>query len=208
MAIYELHDIPGGYRLVFEVSTSGKGTTFSDEVVGVLPFDAVVDTVVVVFDSNLTGDPANYFTLTLKERGANSQLGSNLTLAEKAFDGGVFHAWQEVQLTLNSTNTENPLRADTVLTMEKSESGTGLAMPDLVGYVDVHGGGSPPTTSTSTSTTSSSTSTTSSSTSTSTTTTTSTSTSSSTTSSSTSTTTTTSTSTSSSTTSSSTTTTL
>lgn len=130
MAQVEIHDIPDAQRFFFHVPVVAQGDNAELPVL-IVPFKAVVVACGVIFETLVTGDDTDNFTLTLVEKGAAA------TLASLAFVTGTNGtALAVTALTIQAAAT-TVIAADVVLTLKKTIANAGLAMPELEGYVDL-----------------------------------------------------------------------
>jgi hypothetical protein len=118
---------------VFEIAVLGQATAgTADEWSGVkIPYDATVVAAKWIPAAAVTADPTNYCNVNLRNRGA---AGAGTTLpATKSYATGSSTAFAADDMTLS---TDVDLTAGDVLTVSKTNTGTGLALPD--GVVQVH----------------------------------------------------------------------
>jgi hypothetical protein len=121
---------------VFVVPVAGQSTagTADEFTAFVAPFACKVVAVKWVPTAGITANGSNYFTLTLRNRGA---AGSGTALpAQRAYSSGNATAFVAESATLSATAADLNVAAGDVLTVEKLVTGTGLAMPD--GTIQVH----------------------------------------------------------------------
>lgn len=131
-----LADLPGTHRLHIDVAGQATAGTV-DEFAGiVVPFNCKVVGAYYTPKSVVTGAATNYFTGTVRNRGAAGA--GTAQPASLAFSNGVnAPAFQATALTLSATAADLNLSAGDVLTVEKLVTGTGLAMPAGRVTVDV-----------------------------------------------------------------------
>jgi hypothetical protein len=101
----------------------------------VLPFNATVTGVKWVPAANITANGTNFFTLILRNRGAAGSGTAQAATRAYSATNGVAHTAEN--MTLSGTAADLQLAAGDVLTVQKTEGGTGLAMPAGVVQVSV-----------------------------------------------------------------------
>ena len=78
----------------------------------------------IIPEAQITGDATNYMTLTFKNKGTS---GSGTTsLGSKAFTSGIYAAFDYIQVSTGKLLSEGE-----VVSLAKSEAGTGMDMPRL-----------------------------------------------------------------------------
>jgi len=118
---------------VFTIPVLGQATAGTiDEWSGVkIPYDATVVAAKWIPAAAVVADPTNYCNVNLRNRGA---AGAGTTLpATKSYSTGSSTAFAADDMTLSA---DVDLTAGDVLTVSKTNTGTGLALPD--GVVQVH----------------------------------------------------------------------
>jgi hypothetical protein len=131
-----LADLSGTQR--FKLDVPGQATAGTvDEFAGiVMPFNAKVVAVSYTPKSTLTGAATNNCTVTVRNRGAAGA--GTVQPAQLNFANTVnAAAFVATALPLSATATDLLLNAGDVLTVEKLNVGTGLAMPAGTITVDV-----------------------------------------------------------------------
>lgn len=130
-------DIQGDH-VVMRIPVAGQSTagTAAEFVLGRAPYALEVTGVRFVPAAAITGANTNYFTLTVRNRGA---AGSGTTVvASKDYTSGVNEtAWVGGAVTLSGTAASLLVTEGDTLTSEKLVTGTGLGMP--AGVVEVIG---------------------------------------------------------------------
>jgi hypothetical protein len=129
-------DLVGPQR--FKIDVPGQATAGTpDEFAGiVMPFNAKVLAVSYTPKSVLTGAATNNTTVTVRNRGAAGA--GTVQPAQLNFAAGTnAPAFVATALPLSATATDLNLNAGDVLTVEKLNVGTGLAMPGGTITVDV-----------------------------------------------------------------------
>lgn len=121
----QLHDIPGDHREQTRTIAVAGGAT-ANVTVAEVPFRAVVTEAYFIPDSAITGHTTNNMTLQLTNRGS---AGAGTTaVASLAFTSGVNGtAFDAKALTVDTALDE--VAAGDVLSLDKAEAGTGLALP-------------------------------------------------------------------------------
>lgn len=129
-------DLPGRHRLKLDVGGQATAGTV-DEFAGiVVPFNCKVVGVTYTPKSVVTGAATNNFTATVRNRGAAGAGAAQP--AQLNFANGVnAPAFVATALTLSGTAADLLLTAGDVLTVEKLNVGTGMAMPAGTITVDV-----------------------------------------------------------------------
>lgn len=122
--------------LVFPISVAGQGTAGTpDEFIAmVAPFDLKITGVKWIPAAAITANATNYFTLTLRNRGA-AAAGTALP-AQRSYAATNSTALVSEAMTLSATAADLNVAAGDVLTVEKLVTASGLAMPD--GTVQIH----------------------------------------------------------------------
>lgn len=121
---------------VFAVAVAGNGTAGTADEFSALvaPFSMRITAVKWIPAAAITANGTNYFTLTLRNRGA-AGAGSALP-AQRAYSSGNAAAFVGESMTLSGTAADLRVAAGDVLTVEKLVAASGLAMPD--GVVQIH----------------------------------------------------------------------
>lgn len=122
--------------LVFPIPVAGQATaaTVDEFAAMVAPFNLKITAVKWVPATAITANGTNYFTLTLRNRGA---AGAGAALpASRSYAATNSVAAVAEAMTLSATAADLNVAAGDVLTVEKLVTGTGLAMPD--GVVQIH----------------------------------------------------------------------
>ncbi len=132
MAQVAIHDVPGIQRFFFHLPAVALGQDAELPVL-IMPFKAVVVACGVVFETIVTGDNTDYFTLSLRERSGLA------TLASLAFTTGTNGTALAVTSLTVATAAATAILADVVLTLRKVEANSGLAQNELQGYIDLKG---------------------------------------------------------------------
>ena len=121
----KVQDLQGDHLLQADAAGNATPGTPDEFVVGIVPFRATVTAVRFVAKTAITGAATNFFTASLRNRGAAGA--GALTVASRAYSAGNnATAFAGDTLTLTADVT---VASGDVLTLEKLVSGTGLAMP-------------------------------------------------------------------------------
>jgi len=121
----KIKDIQGGHQLPADIAAVAGGSD-GEQVVAVAPFRCVVTAVSYVPAAAITGHASNNFDLQLRNRGSDGT--GTADVANLEFLAGVNGtAFEASALTVDTANDE--LAEGDVLSLEKVEGGTGLAMP-------------------------------------------------------------------------------
>lgn len=124
---------------IFPIPVAGQATAATaDEFSGmVAPFDMTITAVKWIPAAAVTANGTNFFTLTVRNRGA---AGSGTALpAQRSYAATNSVAFVAENATLSSTAADLDVAAGEVLTIEKLVTASGLAMPD--GVVQIHARG-------------------------------------------------------------------
>jgi hypothetical protein len=122
--------------LFFPIAVAGQATAGTgDEFTAlVAPFNLKITGVKWVPTAAITANGTNYFTLTLRNRGA---AGSGTAVpASRSYAATNSSAFVAEDMTLSATAADLNIAAGDVLTVEKLVTASGLAMPD--GTVQIH----------------------------------------------------------------------
>jgi hypothetical protein len=122
--------------LVFPIAVAGQATaaTVDEFTAFVAPFNLTITAVKWVPAAAIVANVTNFFTLTLRNRGA---AGAGAALpAQRSYAAVNSSANVSENVTLSGTAADLLVAAGDVLTVEKLVTGTGLAMPD--GTVQIH----------------------------------------------------------------------
>lgn len=112
--------IPSGHTQVFPVTAVGAGDATEEQVIGIIPFNAVLRWVSIIPSAGVTGDDTNRKNLNVKVGGTEV---ANLDLATGT------------DLTVDAENQINTTELSTTLTkgvpikLEIEQVGTGVAIP-------------------------------------------------------------------------------
>lgn len=122
--------------LVYGFAVPGQATAgTADEWAGfVCPHNAEITAVKWIPAAAVTANGTNYAVLSLRNRGTDGT-GDNL-VASRSYIATNSVAFKADTATLSATAEDRLVAAGEVLTFEKVNTGTGLAIPD--GYVQVH----------------------------------------------------------------------
>lgn len=122
-----LKDIAGDHTAVVQVAGQATAGTADEFVAFVAPFNLKITGVKWVPAAAVTANATNYFTLTLRNRttGAGTALPASRSYAATNSVAFVAEA-----MTLSATAADLNVASGDVLTVEKLNTGTGLAMPD------------------------------------------------------------------------------
>jgi len=122
-----------GRARTIEIGIAGVAAGSSAELpIWNAPFRCKIIRVGIVPAAAITGANTNYMTLSVVNKGADGT--GTAAIASKDYTLGVDAA----QFAYNSLGpvSNNLLRKDDTLTFKKAETGTGMAMPDLVVVVE------------------------------------------------------------------------
>lgn len=130
----KVEDLSGDH--VFAVAVPGQATagTVDEFAALVAPFDMKITAVKWLPAAAITANGGNYFTLTLRNRGAAAAGAALPAQRSYAATNSVAHVAEA--MALSGTAADLLVAAGDVLTVEKLVTGTGLAMPD--GVVQIH----------------------------------------------------------------------
>lgn len=129
-----LNQIRGDIVMTFAVPGQATAAT-ADEWSGfVCPYDAEVVAVKWIPAAAVTANGANYAVLSLRNRGTDGT--GNTLIASRSYAATNSVAFDSEDVTLTATEADRDVDANDVLTFEKVNTGTGVAIPD--GVVQVH----------------------------------------------------------------------
>lgn len=122
--------------LTFLIPVAGQSTAGNaDEWSGfIAPFDVEVTDVTWIPNAAITADATNYFSLVVKNRGAGA---GSTAIATRAYSATNGVAFAPEPVTLSSTDEDRHVDAGDLVTVAKTNAGTGLAMPDGLVQVTV-----------------------------------------------------------------------
>jgi hypothetical protein len=120
--------LPDVYVATIAAGSVGEAPGF------VVPWNALVTAVRWVPSAAITANGTNYFTLILRNRGGAGAGATQPATRSYAATNSV--AFVSELMTLSSTATDLQLAAGDVLSVQKTEAGTGLTMP--IGTVQVY----------------------------------------------------------------------
>lgn len=129
----QLSEISGDH--VFLIPVAGQGTAgTADEFAGFnAPWNCTVTAVKWTPTAAITANGSNYFTLRVRNRTTGA---GDTEIATRAYSATNSSAFTTEDATLSSTAANLNIAEGDHITVEKVNTGTGLAMPD--GVVQVH----------------------------------------------------------------------
>jgi hypothetical protein len=130
-------DIQGDH-VVIRTSVAGQSTagTAAEFILGRAPYAFEVTEVRFTPAAGITGANTNYFSLTVRNRGAAGS-GTTVAASKDYVSGTNETAWVGGSVTLSATAANRLVTEGDTLTSEKLITGTGLGMP--AGVVEVIG---------------------------------------------------------------------
>lgn len=129
-------DLPGIFRMPFEVPPRSTSLSDGSQVIFVAPCNVKVKRVVIVADEGITGADTNNFAWKLYNRGANGQ-GTTL-LATHTFASGVNLA-ALTPFELYKPSTPLKMAPGEFLDLYWDKNGTGIAQPRCFGWIEFEG---------------------------------------------------------------------
>lgn len=124
----KLKDIQGEHTIRTWIEGQATAGTADEFTVGIVPFRATVTEVTFTPDAAITGNDTNNFSAQLRNRGAAAA--GTTDIATLAFASGVDGvAFVPETITLSAAAADLNVAEGDVLTLEKVNAGTGLAMP-------------------------------------------------------------------------------
>lgn len=124
-----LRELSGdGLPIMARVPGMATAGTAEEWPIGVAPFRGKVVRVDWIPSAAVTADASNYFTLNVRNRGSDGLGATNVAARSYVATNSVAFAREAV--TLNATPANRVVAAGDALTVEKVNTGTGLAMPD------------------------------------------------------------------------------
>lgn len=130
----QLKDVRGDHTFLIPVAGQGTAAT-DDEWAGfIAPFNCKVTAVKWVPNAAVTADATNYFSVVVKNRKAGAGTTAIGTRAYSATNGVAF---TPETVTLSATAADANVDAGDLVSVAKTHSGTGLAMPDGLVQVTV-----------------------------------------------------------------------
>lgn len=121
----EIRELRGDLTAAAQVPPTAAGTAVEVPIIR-LPYGALITGVVWVPGAAITANGSNYFTLTIRNRGAGA---GTVVVATRAYSAGNGAATTPEVLTLSSTATDLQAAAGDLLTAHVTHTGTGLAVP-------------------------------------------------------------------------------
>ncbi|GAA4100903.1 hypothetical protein [Nonomuraea soli] len=122
-----LQELSGDHIFAIPVAGQATASTPDEFTAFVAPFKMKITRVRWVPKAAITANVTNYFTLTLRNRGA-AGAGAGLP-AQRSYAAGNSSAFVGEDMTLSGTAADLLLAAGDVLTVEKLVAASGLAMP-------------------------------------------------------------------------------
>lgn len=123
-----LRELSGdGFPIMATIVGQATAGTADEFPVGVAPFKGKVVRVDWIPAAAITADATNFFTLNLRNRTTGA---GNVNVAARSYAATNSVAFTREAVTLNATAANRLVAAGDALTVEKVNSGTGLAMPD------------------------------------------------------------------------------
>jgi hypothetical protein len=124
-----LRELSGdGLPLIAHIPGQATAGTADEFVVGVAPFKGKVVRVDWIPKAAVTANATNFFTLNVRNRGQVDGTGAT-NVAARSYAATNSVAWVRETATLNATAANRNVAAGDVLTVEKVNTASGLAMP-------------------------------------------------------------------------------